>query len=113
MTENPVTSKRPGAITAICVICFCGFIVSLLALLSPFVAQIGAWYPPFLAVSIAVGVASTIGFWKMKKWSVYLYSGFFVIGQIVMLATHTWHWAGLVLPMIVIGVLLRHLKKMT
>ena len=71
----------------------------------PLASKFGAWYPYQLAFSAVVGFICSIGFWKMKKWSVILYVAFCVLNQIILLSTGTWQILALLLPGIVIAIL--------
>jgi hypothetical protein len=62
-----MTPKRPGIITAICVIGFIGALAAVPFIFSDLAKQIGAWYPPYLAFSAIVGLGCMIGLWMMKN----------------------------------------------
>jgi hypothetical protein len=99
-----MTNKRPGIITAICVIGFIGVVATVPLVFSDISKQIGAWYPPCLAVSAIVGLVCMIGLWQMKKWSIITYTAFFGINQVVLLASGLWNIFALILPGIVIAI---------
>ena len=68
-------SQRPLAITVVCIIGFLVFGLSLFtvpALYGALIATYGAWYGPFWLASLALTLASLIGYWLMKKWGVFL-----------------------------------------
>lgn len=97
-------NKRPGIITAICVIGFIGAVVAVALVFSDMARQIGAWYPPYLAFSAIVGLVCMIGLWMMKKWSIVTYTIFFAINQVVLLAAGVWNIFALIIPGIVIAI---------
>jgi hypothetical protein len=106
VTEQPESlpaspSKRPIAIAAICVLSGMGVLFTIPLIFSAAAASFGAWYPPFLAVSSAVGAACTVGFWLMRRWAVYLYAGL-CLSQIVLLAMGSWNIVALLIPLAVV-----------
>jgi hypothetical protein len=107
MTEQPESlpaspSRRPIAMTAICVLSGMGILFTIPLIFSEAAASIGAWYPPFLAASAAVGAACTVGFWLMRRWAVYLYTGVLCLSQIVLLAMGAWNIVALLIPLAVV-----------
>ena len=99
-----MTNKRPGIITAICVIGFIGAFAAVALAFSDISKQIGAWYPPYLAFSAVVGFVCMIGLWMMKKWGIITYTTFFAINQVVLLAFGVWNIFALIIPGIVIAI---------
>ena len=75
-------------------------------------ASIGAWYPPFLAASAAVGAACTVGFWLMRRWAVYLYTGVLCLTHIVLLAMGSWNIVALLIPLAVVIIGYIYLPRM-
>jgi hypothetical protein len=88
--------------TAICVLSGVGIVFTIPLIFSEAATSIGAWYPPFLAASAAVGAACTVGFWLMRRWAVYLYAGFLCLTQIVLLAMGAWNIVALLIPLAVV-----------
>ncbi len=99
-----MASKRPGIITAICIIGFFGTLVAISMIFSDTSKQIGAWYPPYLAFSAVVGLVCMIGLWMMKKWSIVTYTAFVGINQVVLIAMGAWNIFALIIPGIVIAI---------
>lgn len=99
-----MTNKRPGIITAICVIGFIGALVTIPLIFSDISKNIGAWYPPYLAFSAVVGLFCMIGLWMMKKWSIIAYTGFVGVNQVVLIAMGVWNIFALIIPGIVIAI---------
>jgi glycerol-3-phosphate acyltransferase PlsY len=117
VTEQPESlpaspSKRPIGITAICVLSGIGIVFTIPLIVSEAAASIGAWYPPFLALSGAVGAACTVGFWLMRRWAVYLYTGFLCLTQIVLLAMGAWNIVALLIPLAVVMIGFIYLPRM-
>ena len=107
-----MTDKRPGIITAICVIGFIGVLATVPLVFSDMSKQIGTWYPPYLAFSAVVGLVCMIGLWMMKKWSIVTYTIFFAMNQAVLLAFGVWSIFALIIPGIVIAVAFSKYKLM-
>jgi hypothetical protein len=112
--ENSENEKksRPVAITVICVLGFIGAAIVIPLIFSNLAARVGAWYPPYLGLSAIVGFASMIGFWNMKKWAVWVYTGFTCLNQIILMVTGTWSPFAIIVPGIVIAVTMSHINKM-
>ena len=109
--------KRPLAITIVCVIGFLAFGLSLFTvptLYGALTATYGAWYGPFWLASLALTLASLIGYWLMKKWGVFLYIGTFIAGAAVgVLQGIPFTLLGLVVPLLVSVLGLVYLRRMT
>jgi hypothetical protein len=117
MTEQPESlpaspSRRPVAMTAISVVSGLGILFTIPLIFSEAAASIGAWYPPFLAASAAVGAACTVGFWLMRRWAVYLYTGVLCLSQIVLLAMGAWNIVALLIPLAVVMIGFIYLPRM-
>jgi len=113
MSEIERHAKRPTAITVICGIGFVGAVVTVPLIFSSIAQQIGAWYPPYLAISAVIGVICMVGLWMMKKWAAYLYTGAAALHQIVMVAMGIWNIMATLIPAVIIFFVLRHRAKMT
>lgn len=114
--DTPLTSSakpiRPRAITVICGLAFLGLLLSGTLIFSPAAQKIGAWYPPYLALSTIIGAISFIGLWMMKRWSVILYAIFVAVNQVLLLATAHWSFASLLIPLLVVGIGFKYFKDM-
>lgn len=111
--ETTSTSiSRPTSITVICVLGFIGGLLAVPLVFSDIARNIGAWYPPYLAISAVVGFLCMVGLWKMRRWAVFTYTVFVAINQIVMLTMGVWNVFALLLPGIVIAISFSHLSKM-
>ena len=60
-------TKRPLAITIICITGLIGALTVVPLIFSDIAQQIGPWYPPYLALSAVIGLGCMIGLWLMKK----------------------------------------------
>ena len=117
-SSTEVLSKRPLPITIICIYFF---ITAPLATLMSFFLWftdasknmgLGAWYAPYLLLTCIIGIASALALWKMRRLGFYLYTGMWVITQIIMTITGTWMLLMLVIPLIVILIIFYYLDQM-
>lgn len=106
-------AKRPIAITIICVVGFIGAVLAIPLVFTPTARGIGPWYPPFLALCSAAGLACMAGLWLMKRWAVFLYTGMTAVNQVILVAMGLWQPIALVLPLIVIVLAFINLSKMS
>jgi hypothetical protein len=104
--------KRPTAIMIICILGFVGAAVTLPIIFSDGAGKIGSWYPPYLALSAVIGFICMLGLWRMRKWAAYSYAGLAVLNQIVLFTMGAWNIMALIIPAIVVGIALKHVKKM-
>jgi hypothetical protein len=93
---------RPVAISIICIFGFFGAFIAIPMVFSNAARNVGLWYPPYLAVSAAVVGACMFGLWKMRLWSILLYTVFSALNQVVLLATGHWNASAIAIPGIVI-----------
>jgi glycerol-3-phosphate acyltransferase PlsY len=110
--QKSTKNKRPLAITIICVLDFIGAVIVIPVIFSKVAASIGSWYPPYLGFSGVVGFICMIGLWKMKRWSVYTNTIFFIINQIMLILTNKWNLLGFLMLAIITGIQWIYLKKM-
>ena len=115
--EDPETMPvaeptRPVAITVICFLGFFGALVTIPGIFSELARQVGIWYPPYLAVSVAVGLVCMTGFWKMRKWAVYAYGGFYVLNQLMLLSMGVWNPIAILVPGLVLAITFGYLARM-
>jgi hypothetical protein len=113
MNGTTVKPNRPVSLTVICILGFLGTLVSIPLIFTSIARQIGAWYPPYLAFSVAVGLTCISGLWMMKKWAAYTYTGFVILNQFILLAAGRWNILALVVPAIVVFFALTNLSRMT
>src|SRR5215831_2339575 len=106
------TYSRPLSITVICIVGLLGALLVVPMVKSPMAAAIGAWYPPYLAISAAVGGVCMLGLWFMKRWAAYAYAGFVLLNQVVLLAAGRWTPLALLIPGIVVYFALKHSPRM-
>ena len=112
MVQSVSKSRRPIAITIICIIGLIGAVIALPMIFSQPSKDLGSFYQFYLGFSTCVGIVSMVGLWKMKKWAVWLYSGFVIINQVILLYLGTWNFFALLIPGIFIGMSLYYVKRM-
>ena len=96
--------KRPLAVTILCVFIAFGALVGLAVCLSPVAHKIASWYPPYMFLSLVIGLVCTVGFWRMRLWAFYLYSIFFGMNVLVLLGTGHFRVTGIVGPLVVVAI---------
>jgi hypothetical protein len=110
--DPAVVQQRPIAITIVCVIGFLGLIPAVWVTFSEAARNVGPWYPPFMGVSMMVGLASFAGLWMMRRWALYLYTGFGAVVQAILLATGLWQPLAALLPLIIVGIGFAYFSRM-
>jgi len=113
--QYPVDEKvgqRPFIITLLVIVGIIGGIFSIPLLSSSHAQQIGYWYQVFLSAGILMAFICHIGFWLMKKWSVYLYIGFIISVQLILAKMGLWQPQSLIEPSIVIVIVLSYMSRM-
>ena len=84
--NNNSSQKRPLIITIICIIGFISAPLFILRLL--FIPEVatklteiyGKQFVPATILLAVIGLIALIGFWKMRKWGVYLYTLMAILG---------------------------------
>lgn len=112
MSETSGHPPRTLPITIICILGFAGAGLALPLLFSGATRTVGDWYPPYLAVSCAIGLVCMVGLWKMRRWAVYTYTLFVAANQIVLLTMGAWKISALIFPAIFIAIMFSQLSKM-
>lgn len=104
---------KPLAIIAVCVIGFINATQMLNLVFSPMTKQLGGIYPAYFGVSVLVSVLCLLGLWMMKRWAALAYIAVLVANQAVLLATGFWEISALIMPLLMVGLLLKHLAAMS
>jgi hypothetical protein len=78
------TGRRPLIISILCVLNFIGLTITFLGLLSPenralIVQRAGEVMVPMAFVITILAFVGMIGYWKMRKWGIWVYSGMAII----------------------------------
>jgi hypothetical protein len=103
---------RPTIITIVCVLGFLGVLFSIPLMFTEIAWSIGAWYPPYLGISVIVGAACMVGLWKMKRWAAITYTAFALVNQVVLFVGGAWNILALIIPGIVVAIVLSKYKEM-
>lgn len=103
--------SRPGPITAIC---FIWTMVTLFQLyqFSQVTVTLPGWSKFYVVGMSAATLTAIAGMWQMKKWGLMLFVAMVVINQAFALTQGSWHINSLLLPALVIGVGIAHLKQL-
>ncbi|SRR5216684_6572167 len=118
LVPSALPAKRPTLITVLCIIGFIGVPVVLAALVIPtardlLIQQYGVPFVPITLFLGVLGFAGLVGYWKMRKWGVYLYTTMAVLsigyGLIVGISANL----GYILPLVIVAVGFANLKTMT
>lgn len=114
--SSPTKCRRPVLITILCILVIGATVISfpLLAYRASLVAErLGVGYAIELALSLHATVISMVGYWKMKRWGVYLYSAAFVLGNAWGLVNEaTFTIAGVITPLGIIALGLCYVRRM-
>jgi hypothetical protein len=74
----------------------------------------GSWYVPVWIASLVGTVLCLVGYWRMQRWGVYLYTAMFVVlTSIGLIAGLPFTMAGVLVPLLIIGVGFVYLRRMT
>ena len=76
--------------------------------------RVGYWFVPVLLLLDALGILVFVGFWKMRRWAVYLYIALILFSTILFVSLNQPSpLLSYAVPIVIIGVGLIHIKKMT
>lgn len=104
--------KRPGILTAICIIGYIWIVVTFPGMFSPAVKKTGAWYPALYGIFVAMNFISFIGIWHMKRWGVNLFIATFFLKQVVNILADDVSYVGIGLSVIFIIIFLFFYRRM-
>ncbi|MDD2724907.1 MAG: hypothetical protein PHH59_12905 [Methylovulum sp.] len=111
MTESRFNPAKPIAVTAICIIGLINAIQMLNVLLSPVIKQLGTFYLLYFGTAALISLACIIGLWFLRRWAAFVYMVVLLGNQIVLLTMGLWEPTALVVPLVIIGVILRYFKQ--
>lgn len=121
MTETTARRKRPTAITVVCVLSLLGGLIAVALVatdLAGFRDLLGAvsalypWYPLYLGGSVAIGLISLVGIWRMKLWALKLYAAMFIIGQLISVLMGAWSPISMAIPLIFLVIVAKYRGEM-
>jgi hypothetical protein len=88
-----------------------GALPNLALVFSDAAKTIAPWYPTYLGVATAIGIACAIGLFKMMKWAAYLFIAHFIVVQIVLVSSGQWNPLSLI-PLILIIFIVKQIPHM-
>lgn len=117
--DESTIGKRPIIITIFCILGFLGSAPMLLGLLLPaaraqLITQYGSIMIPISASTFILGLSGIIGYWKMRKWGIYIYSVMAIIsiGSGILLNMQT-GIISYIMPVVIIVIGIIYYKRMT
>lgn len=112
MSESRFNPAKPLAITAICIIGLINAIQMFNVLLSPMVKQLGVAYAVYFGAAALISLVCIGGLWFLRRWAAWVYAVVLMINQLVLVTMGLWEPTALVVPLVIIGVILRHFKQL-
>ena len=118
MPPSSPLEKRPKLITVFCVLGFIGVPFVLGGLFIPtardlIIQQYGSSFVPITLFTTLLGFIGLVGYWKMRKWGVYVYTTMAVLSIGYGLIVGIPGILGYILPLVIVAVGFANLKKMT
>ena len=99
-------------ITILCILGLVAAAANLPTIFSDRARSVGAWFPPFLALSVIVTLVCMIGLWKMRRWAVFLYTGFAVLVLVLAVTVGCWNLTAQLVRVTVIVIMFSQFGKM-
>lgn len=112
MSDGANKSKRPIAVTLLCIFMAIGGSAAIATLFTSVYEQLPAWYRYVAAVSTALGLVVVVGLWRMMRWAVMLYAIATIVGQFLAVAAGQWVSASLIYPLIAFAIMARYYREM-
>jgi hypothetical protein len=106
------STRRPVIITVLCVLGLIAAAANVPTIFAEVARKVGAWYPPFLTLSVVVTVVCVIGLWKMRRWAVLLYTGFALAVLVIALMIGAWNTTAQLVRFAVIIIMFSQFPKM-
>ncbi len=116
--QSSLSEKRPILITVLCILALVFMLLAIGGFLMPatrdsIVEKYGLTYT-IVNVSIALlGYIGLVGYWKMRKWGVYVYTVMTVLSIGHQLIAGNWNIPGHIVHILIAGVGFVNLKRMT
>jgi hypothetical protein len=104
--------KRPGLITAICILGFIWIVFSFPGVFAPSLKKLGDWYPALFGILVATSFISYIGLWHMKRWGVQLFVISFFIKETLLVLIDDVSYVGILFSVFFIVSMLPFYKRM-
>ena len=113
MTVSSWNPEKPLVITAICIISIINAIQMINLVLSPMTKQVGAIYPLYFSLSVALSLICIGGLWLLKRWAAFVYGAVLICNQIVLLVMGYWSLSTAIIPAVIVVLIFKHLDKMS
>jgi hypothetical protein len=113
MTESRWNPEKPLAITGVCVIGIINAIQMINLIFSPMSKQVGAVYPLYFFLSVALSLACIGGLWFLKRWAALVYGALLICNQMVLLVMGYWELSAAIIPTVIILLMFKHLGRMS
>ncbi len=107
-TKTIIPPKRPFLLSITCIVGFLYFGLSLPAIWHSN-HLVDTWYTAFIAV---VTFGCLIGFWKMKKLSLYVFFSTFIVNLLVSIYLDQWTFYSIIIPLTILGTSVLYHHKM-
>jgi hypothetical protein len=104
--------KRPGLISAVCILGFIWIVFSFPGVFAPSLKKLGDWYPAIFGVLVAASFISYIGLWHMKRWGIQLFIISFFIKEILLVLINDVSYVGIGLSVFFICSIVPFYKRM-
>ena len=106
------STQRPLIVTVLCVLGLIAAAGNVTTIFADAARNVGAWFPPLLTLGVVVTVVCMIGLWKMRRWAVFVYTGFALVGLVIALMTGAWNVTAQLVRAAVIAVMFSQISKM-
>jgi hypothetical protein len=109
--NESLMQDRPLLITLVCFYLLLGNIVNGWFLISDDMRYYSALSIGYIIASLIVGLICMVGFYKMEKWTVFLYAFYILVSQLILVAAEKWTLMALV-PFIALVIMLSYIGRM-
>ena len=65
--------------------------LSIPMIFSEIASRIGAWFGPYVGLSMMANIICMIGLWQSKRWGVYAYASLVLVNQVVLFSKGQWN----------------------
>ena len=103
--------KRPGILTFLCLIGFLVCFLGIVLVFSPAIQAKGKLYALYTSLNFCISAVCFGGFWSMRKWAVWTFTGLIAANQVVNLAYRIWTPQAL-LPLVFLAIAALYFRRM-
>lgn len=112
MSLSRFNPEKPLALTAVCIIGLINASQMIQLIMSPVAQRLGEIYPAYFTVSAIISLVCIAGLWFLKRWAAVLYIIILLGNQIALVKMGYWEASTIVVPIVMIGILLRYWKQL-